>query len=918
MTADGPVTADAKPASPTGGCSEPTASGAKQKRAPRLPSRATRWRTIVLILVHLAIAAHLTHWWMTGRTVSPVEPSETMFFLERGEFNAGTVFFLTSILLTAVFGRFVCGWACHIVALQDLCAWLMKKCGVRPRLFRSRLLVWVPLLLGLYMFVWPTFVRFVVYPVLESFAPALYAGLQPLPPLPGWSNHLMTEDFWATFASIEVAIPFIFVCTFGVVYFLGAKGFCTYGCPYGGIFFPADRLAIGRIKANLDVCDKCGQCTAHCTSNVRVHEEIQLHEAVVSPGCMKCMDCVSVCPTQALSYGFARPQLLRRGVARKSRQYDLSWPEELMLALFAVAVFWSVRGVYGKVPMLFAVGIAACLTFLAWKALRLFVDRDVRVHRFAFKKSGRWTQVGGAFALALSGLLVLVMHSAYIKTHMNRAEGNFVDLRSRVNFEHLLQGAPANALYDGEIQELAQEAYDSYQKMRPLWDGGRGLLPTDGIERAQGALSLILADLPRAEQHFERSLTTKFDDETLFQLARVRVLQLQELERVEAQLGPQPAPATRYQPIQDLLGPALAEHSDFSSARQELSYLYRATDRLDEAIALYETRLAEDPADHLARGRLALELLAPAGQREEALEVLAGGLDVPGATPASEEILRDTLVKTARTYGPQATDVIELLQRALARHPDWLPVRRELVLMHRSQQRREEAAALYEEWGGVGEAMSPRASLYYGSDVLLFFGDVDAGRKALDRARRDQALEKELHHDFAGAYSLLLRHLYQRGDTEEAHRLGRELVAGEQPYGAVFNTLCQFLLAEKRGDDAVAFCRDYLARKPLDSHTRAFFALGVLSELERHEEALTELLLAEKYAPRDGFVLADLALAYHRLDQTDDAVATMQRSMARNPHHAQLASRLIELADLAGDRALGDRWREARNFLQRF
>ena len=31
---------------------------------------------------------------------------------------------------------------------------------------------------------------------------------------------------------------------------------------------------------------------------------------VVDPGCMKCMDCVSVCPNDALYFGFGKPTLM--------------------------------------------------------------------------------------------------------------------------------------------------------------------------------------------------------------------------------------------------------------------------------------------------------------------------------------------------------------------------------------------------------------------------------------------------------------------------------------------------------------------------------------------------------------------------------------------------------------------------------
>lgn len=182
-----------------------------------------RRRALVLGAVHVVILVHVLHWKLAGRTLSPVEPSESMRTLEFGEVNAGAVFFALAILSTAIFGRFFCGWGCHVVALQDLCAWTMRRLGVRPRPFRSRILVWAPLALALYMFVWPSFAR-----VVSPLFPPLAEFLKPPPPFPGFSSHLVTASFWATFPGIAIAIPFFLVCGFAVVYLLGAKGFCTY------------------------------------------------------------------------------------------------------------------------------------------------------------------------------------------------------------------------------------------------------------------------------------------------------------------------------------------------------------------------------------------------------------------------------------------------------------------------------------------------------------------------------------------------------------------------------------------------------------------------------------------------------------------------------------------------------------------
>src|SRR5262249_16310157 len=82
--------------------------------------------------------------------------------------------------------------------------------------------------LALYMFVWPTVYRL------------FSAPHEPL--IPKFTNHLVKYQFLGDVPSVAVAIPFLFVCGFMTVYFLGQKGFCTYACPYGGFFGLADKF----------------------------------------------------------------------------------------------------------------------------------------------------------------------------------------------------------------------------------------------------------------------------------------------------------------------------------------------------------------------------------------------------------------------------------------------------------------------------------------------------------------------------------------------------------------------------------------------------------------------------------------------------------------------------------------------------
>ena len=376
-------------------------------------SRTSRWRAAALIALNLLMIAHVIQWRMTGRTVSPIEPSETMYTLQNGFINAGFIFFTLAILATLVFGRFVCGWGCHVLALQDFCAWLMKKLGITPKPFRSRLLVFVPLLAALYMFVWPTALRFFTKP-------------PEAPLVPPFTNHLVTSDFWATFPPVAVAVPFLFICGFMTVYFLGSKGFCTYACPYGGFFVLADKVAPGKIRVT-DACNQCGHCTAVCTSNVVVHAEVKAYGMVVDPGCMKCMDCVSVCPNDALYFGFGKPSVAVPKQAPK--RHPLTWGEEVAaLAVFA-ASFWAAWDVYQLVPMLMALGAASITTFLAvttWKMLRA---RDYSFHRFDLKASGRMRAAGWGFAAFALLWIGVNAHSGWVRHHESAGARAFLGVQ---------------------------------------------------------------------------------------------------------------------------------------------------------------------------------------------------------------------------------------------------------------------------------------------------------------------------------------------------------------------------------------------------------------------------------------------------------------------------------------------------------
>ncbi len=368
-------------------------------------SRMSRRRAAVLIGVNLLLVAHVVQWLVMGVTVAPLEPSESMETVKEGIITVGTVLFSAALLSTLIFGRFFCGWGCHILALEDLCLWLLRKVDIRPHAFRSRFLLLLPLGLALYMFVWPLAYRLAI-------APYTRPGLH----WPGFTWRLIVEDYWKTFPGVLVAIPFLLICGFATVYLLGGKGYCTYACPYGGFFAPLDRFARGRIRVT-DACEHCGHCTSVCTSNVRVHEEVRDFGMVVDPGCMKCMDCISVCPNDALYFGFGPSAAASapRVAEPAPRKFDLSLREDLALAALAAAIFFCVRGAFGVVPLLFASGIVICLCFLSWKSYRLLSDANESFHGWSLRRSGRLLPAGWALLTITIISLALVAHAGLVQ-----------------------------------------------------------------------------------------------------------------------------------------------------------------------------------------------------------------------------------------------------------------------------------------------------------------------------------------------------------------------------------------------------------------------------------------------------------------------------------------------------------------------
>jgi len=317
---------------------------------------------------------------------------------------------------------------------------------------------------------------------------------------------------------------------------------------------------------------------------VRVHEEIKAYGCVVDPGCMKCMDCVSVCPTDALSFRFARPSARRKPSEGVKRHFDTSVGEDVaLLGVFGFS-FFAVRGLYGLIPLLMAMGIAACITFLAWKAWRTMRDESVRMTGVQLRYKGALTGAGRVFLVAAGLGAALLVHSSVV----NAAEWRSSLEARRLGISKQVALTPGGPGFDERTKRSARRILELDGFAR-RW----GLLERPDAMTRSALMHLVLDENARAEALL-RGLVASGDagDELIADLGRVIMLDPPHTEDAIA-----------------LYEDTLAEHPEYWSVREAWSLVMfeggRTRAVIDEADGALEAMSGRPRLAH-ARARTLL------------------------------------------------------------------------------------------------------------------------------------------------------------------------------------------------------------------------------------------------------------------------------------------------------------------------
>ncbi len=205
---------------------------------------------------------------------------------------------LIPVVLTALFGRFFCGWICPATFIYELnsnfASWL-RWAGFKPgnRHFDKRIKYAVLALGVIGSAVTGSVLVAAVYP------PAIIGR----------------EIYYVIALGGFGAGMVFFLATLGFDLLVARRGFCRYLCPGGALYSLLGRYRVVRIRRIVENCNDCAKCNAICEFGLDPLGDGFGQE------CNNCSACIAVCPTDALTFTIRPTDIAAQGPGHLGWQY---------------------------------------------------------------------------------------------------------------------------------------------------------------------------------------------------------------------------------------------------------------------------------------------------------------------------------------------------------------------------------------------------------------------------------------------------------------------------------------------------------------------------------------------------------------------------------------------------------------------
>ena len=268
-------------------------------------------RRLFLWGVHVYIVFHMLAWYVFDWEIWGKTAMVGVLSLAMGHINSAAIMVVLILLSIILYGRFFCGWFCHLRGAIELADWVMRK----MRLQKYKRIRDKNLLLNT-RFSWS--LRYITLFVLLIPVVSLYfrgkfhfnlnpEPLRPMTDLPGYGGKLFAEsapfnvdisfvlvDFFISFGMI---LLILFVVSFVFNYFYGQGAFCRILCPYGVLFTQLMNLnPLQKKITRVGECTGCRKCSNDCPQGIDVSREIHhFNGKVTNEECIKCYNCIDGC-----------------------------------------------------------------------------------------------------------------------------------------------------------------------------------------------------------------------------------------------------------------------------------------------------------------------------------------------------------------------------------------------------------------------------------------------------------------------------------------------------------------------------------------------------------------------------------------------------------------------------------------------